>query len=39
VTHHRTATRQEWLSARLELLDAEKRSTRGAATTWTFWWG
>ncbi len=28
VTQHRTATRQEWLSARLELLDAEKELTR-----------
>ena len=28
MTYQRTATRQEWLSARLELLDAEKEHTR-----------
>jgi predicted dithiol-disulfide oxidoreductase (DUF899 family) len=28
MTHHRTGTREEWLAARLELLDAEKELTR-----------
>jgi predicted dithiol-disulfide oxidoreductase (DUF899 family) len=28
MTHHRTGTREEWLTARLELLDAEKELTR-----------
>jgi predicted dithiol-disulfide oxidoreductase (DUF899 family) len=28
MTDHRTGTREEWLSARLELLDAEKELTR-----------
>jgi predicted dithiol-disulfide oxidoreductase (DUF899 family) len=28
MTNHRTGTRQEWLAARLELLDAEKELTR-----------
>ena len=28
MTTHRTGTRQEWLSARLELLEAEKELTR-----------
>jgi predicted dithiol-disulfide oxidoreductase (DUF899 family) len=28
MTHHRTGTREEWLAARLELLDAEKQLTR-----------
>jgi predicted dithiol-disulfide oxidoreductase (DUF899 family) len=28
MTHHRTGTREEWLPARLELLDAEKELTR-----------
>ena len=28
MTKHRTGTRQEWLAARLELLEAEKKLTR-----------
>jgi predicted dithiol-disulfide oxidoreductase (DUF899 family) len=28
MTHHRTGTREEWLAARLELLEAEKELTR-----------
>src|SRR5437764_14938519 len=28
MTNHRTGTREEWLAARLELLDAEKELTR-----------
>jgi predicted dithiol-disulfide oxidoreductase (DUF899 family) len=28
MTHHKTGTREEWLAARLELLDAEKELTR-----------
>src|SRR6202140_2280204 len=28
MTNHKTATREEWLAARLELLDAEKALTR-----------
>jgi predicted dithiol-disulfide oxidoreductase (DUF899 family) len=28
MTQHRTGTREEWLAARLELLDAEKEHTR-----------
>ena len=28
MTQHATGTRQEWLAARLELLDAEKELTR-----------
>src|SRR5688572_17303174 len=28
MTHHSTGTREEWLAARLELLDAEKELTR-----------
>ena len=28
MTEHRTGTREEWLAARLELLDAEKELTR-----------
>jgi predicted dithiol-disulfide oxidoreductase (DUF899 family) len=28
MTKHRTATRNEWLAARLELLEAEKELTR-----------
>jgi predicted dithiol-disulfide oxidoreductase (DUF899 family) len=28
MTNHRTGTREEWLEARLELLEAEKEATR-----------
>jgi predicted dithiol-disulfide oxidoreductase (DUF899 family) len=28
MTSHKTGTREEWLAARLELLDAEKELTR-----------
>jgi predicted dithiol-disulfide oxidoreductase (DUF899 family) len=28
MTNHKTGTREEWLAARLELLDAEKQLTR-----------
>ena len=28
MTEHATGTREEWLAARLELLDAEKEDTR-----------
>jgi predicted dithiol-disulfide oxidoreductase (DUF899 family) len=33
MTDHKTGTRKEWLAARQDLLEAEKRS-RGAATNW-----
>src|ERR1700750_1559291 len=32
MTMHKTGTRQEWLAARLELLDAEKAQTRQSDT-------
>ena len=41
MTQHRTGTRQEWLAARLELLEAEKDLTRRSdelarrRTVWT----
>ena len=33
MTKHKTATREEWLTARLRLLDEEKAQRRGAATS------
>jgi len=35
MTRHTTGTREQWLAARLELLEAEKDLTRGARRTAT----